>query len=421
MKDSKILEDLEKKHTPAEKAEVAYRRGYRDGMLVAYNDFVGMNFTSGELDALWRWMMHGALYRWMRGGIKDPRFHLPPAFSREGGDWRVNELALFAGGGGGLLGSILLGWTPICYVENNAYCVEVIKARIRDGYLCDAPIWGDIKTFDGRPWTGCVDIITAGFPCQPFSIAGKQRGEDDERNLWPETIRTIREVRPRFALLENVPNLLVHEYARTIFGDLAESGYDARWRIVSAADVGAPHLRKRLWILCRESNCQYDDQIGRLCEGETTKPIGDGSEMADSECSATGMEEYRNSGQERKPTGTSESEVLRQRNGEGGTEGVRADSEDVSDAQSKQSRGLFKPAISTNTRASGEWWDNDPADSPNEIAPRLGRLANGVPNRVDRLKAIGNAQVPEVARKAWEILTNGGFNHENHSADNDVD
>jgi len=161
----------------------------------------------------------------------------------------MNEMALFAGAGGGLLGGSLLGFRTVCYVENNPYCVEVLRARISEGYLCDAPIWDDIKTFDGRPWAGYVDVVTAGFPCQPFSVAGKQKGKADDRNLWPDTIRVIREVRPRYALLENVPNLLSNEYMGTIFGDLAESGYDCRWRIVSAADVGAPHLRKRLWIL----------------------------------------------------------------------------------------------------------------------------------------------------------------------------
>jgi DNA (cytosine-5)-methyltransferase 1 len=95
----------------------------------------------------------------------------------------VNELALFAGIGGGILGGQLLGWRTICYVENNAYCTEVLKARIQEGYLCDAPIWGDIRTFDGHPWAGSVDVITAGFPCQPFSVAGTQESKDD-LELW---------------------------------------------------------------------------------------------------------------------------------------------------------------------------------------------------------------------------------------------
>ncbi len=164
----------------------------------------------------------------------------------------MNELALFAGAGGGLLATKwLLGWRTVCYVEYADYPVKVIKARIKDGLLDDAPIWGDVRTFDGKPWRGCVDIITAGFPCQPFSIAGKGKAENDDRNMWPDTIRVIREVRPAWCLLENVTGLLSasHGYYGQILADLAESGYDARWRVLSAAEVGAPHKRDRLWIV----------------------------------------------------------------------------------------------------------------------------------------------------------------------------
>ncbi len=169
------------------------------------------------------------------------------AISTEG----LRELSLFTGAGGGLLAGRLLGFRTVCYVEFNPYCIEVLKARIADGHLCDAPIWDDIKTFNGRPWAGQVDIITAGFPCSPFSIAGKQKGEDDPRNMWPDTIRVIREVRPEWCFLENVPALLAgtHGYFGRILADLAKIGYCVAWRIFSARDAGAPHLRKRLWVL----------------------------------------------------------------------------------------------------------------------------------------------------------------------------
>lgn len=162
---------------------------------------------------------------------------------------RLRELSLFTGAGGGLLGSRLLGFRTVCYVEKEQYCIDVIRARIRDGHLDDAPIYDDIRTFDGTQWRGLIDVITGGFPCQPYSVAGKQRGADDDRNLWPDTIRVVREVRPRFLLMENVSNLLVHEYARTIFGDLAASGYDISWNCIRASDAGAPHRRDRLWIV----------------------------------------------------------------------------------------------------------------------------------------------------------------------------
>jgi len=170
----------------------------------------------------------------------------------------LNELSLFTGGGGGLLGTMLLGWRPIGYIEWDDYCQRVIAARIRDGHLPDAPIFGDIRAFisDGyaASYTGLVDVITAGFPCQPFSVAGKRAGIDDPRNMWPATIECIRVVRPRFCLLENVPGLLIGGYFGTILADLAESGYDVRWRILSAAELGAPHKRDRLWMLATNTS-----------------------------------------------------------------------------------------------------------------------------------------------------------------------
>lgn len=167
------------------------------------------------------------------------------------------QISLFSGALGGDLASVyLLGWRPVLYVECNEYRQRIIQQRIKDGLMPDAPIWGDIRTLGQtvlKPYKELAKkhsvVITAGFPCQPFSHAGKRRGADDERNMWPETIRVIREVRPRFAFLENVPGLLTSGYFGTILGDLAESGYDARWRMLSAAELGAPHRRDRLWIV----------------------------------------------------------------------------------------------------------------------------------------------------------------------------
>ena len=144
----------------------------------------------------------------------------------------MNELALFAGAGGGILGSKLLGHRMIGYVEFNEHCQKTIRRRIDDGILDNAPIFTDIRAFNGEGYAeayqGMVDVLTAGFPCQPFSVSGPQEGELDPRNMWPETIRSIRIIRPRFAYLENVPGLLVSGYIRRIFGDLAESGYHTR-------------------------------------------------------------------------------------------------------------------------------------------------------------------------------------------------
>ena len=165
----------------------------------------------------------------------------------------MNELSLFTGAGGGVLGTKLLNWRTVGYVEWEPYCQKIIEQRIKDGFLDEAPIFGDIDHFiksgASKKYAGFVDVLTAGFPCQPFSVAGKKRGQDDERNKWPQTLQCIRDVRPRYALLENVPGLLNSGYFGEILTSLAQAGYNAEWTVLGADDVGAPHRRKRLWIL----------------------------------------------------------------------------------------------------------------------------------------------------------------------------
>jgi site-specific DNA-cytosine methylase len=160
----------------------------------------------------------------------------------------MRELALFAGAGGGILGGKLLGWQTVCAVEINPYCQRVLMQRQDDGMLEPFPIWGDITTFDGRPWAGLIDVISGGFPCQDISAAGSGAGITGERSgLWTEMARIIREVRPQHVLVENSP-MLTSRGLGVVLGDLAKLRYDARWGVFSAAGVGAPHLRKRIWI-----------------------------------------------------------------------------------------------------------------------------------------------------------------------------
>ncbi len=186
----------------------------------------------------------------------------------------MNELALFVGAGGGLLGSRLLGWRTVCAVEKEPYAREVLLRRQRDGMLDLFPIWDEVQTFDGRPWRGLVDIVTAGFPCQPWSHAGPQRGEDDNRNLWPATLRILREARPRFVLLENVAALASHWYFGVVLWDLAQSGFDCRWDCIPAASVGAPHRRDRLWIH-GHANGQGESTFAVNAEAPGLPAVGD--------------------------------------------------------------------------------------------------------------------------------------------------
>lgn len=170
----------------------------------------------------------------------------------------MNELALFAGAGGGILGGQLLGWRTVCAVEYNAYAASVLVARQNDGLLPPFPIWDDVRTFDGRPWRGRVDVVSGGFPCQDISAAGKGAGITGERSgLWKEMARIIGEVRPQFAFVENVPTLLVRGIDR-VLGDLAALGYDARWCVLGADAIGATQHRERVWILAHANDTRRE-------------------------------------------------------------------------------------------------------------------------------------------------------------------
>lgn len=149
-------------------------------------------------------------------------------------------LGLCAGIGGLELGLKLAipGSRLVGIVERDAYCAAVLVARMEDKALDQAPVWDDLATFDGAPWRGAVDIVTSGFPCQPISSAGKRLGTDDERWLWPEIVRVIRDVGPRIIFLENVPTLITGGFAGDILGDLAELGR------VGRAAIHHPHFQK---------------------------------------------------------------------------------------------------------------------------------------------------------------------------------
>ncbi|MCB7128009.1 MAG: DNA cytosine methyltransferase [Candidatus Brocadiales bacterium] len=186
----------------------------------------------------------------------------------------LNVLGLCFGIGGIELGLHRTGgFRTVCYVEKDPWCVATTISRIRDGLLCDAPIWTDLKTFNGGPWRGVVDCITSGFPCQPVSVAGKRLGEEDERWLWPDILRVICEVRPRIVLLENVPGLLVSGLGR-VLGDLAESGYDCQWDIISAESVGAPHFRNRLFLVAHPTGEGRQGVLRNYSETGVEAPAG---------------------------------------------------------------------------------------------------------------------------------------------------
>ena len=164
----------------------------------------------------------------------------------------MNELALFAGAGGGILGGKLLGWRTVCAVEWEPYPASVLCARQNDGLLPPFPIWDDVQTFDGKPWRGLVDVVSGGFPCQDISSAGKGAGIEGSRSsMWKHMARIIGEVRPQYAFVENSP-MLVSRGLGLVLADIAAMGYDAKWGVIGACDTGAPHKRDRIWIVAED-------------------------------------------------------------------------------------------------------------------------------------------------------------------------
>lgn len=299
--------------------------------------------------------------------------------------------------GGGILGGKLLGWQTVCAVELEPYAAAVLCARQNDGVLPPFPIWDDVRSFDGVPWKGRVDIISGGFPCQDISCAGKGAGIDGARSgLWREFARIIGEVRPRLVFVENSNQLIKRGLAR-VLGDLAALGYDAEWEIMGADDVGAPHRRKRLWLLGvdRNANSSSERQI-REFSGRTTPDSGgirrkgalsntDGDRCKTHDAQAGVASEAICEAPAGQPCGAN-CHVP-----DAADEGnVRRDREPRANEQASGSRSDLRAREKEDDGR--QWW---------RFEPDVGRVADGVAARVDRLKAIGNGQVPLVAATAF--------------------
>ena len=174
----------------------------------------------------------------------------------------MNELALFAGSGGGILGGHLLGWRTVCAVERDAYSASVLAQRQNDGILKAFPIWDDVCTFDGRPWRGVVDVVSGGFPCQAYSSAASGKNTADD--LWPEMRRIVADVAPRYVFAENVQRRAIDRAA----DELEEMGCTTKAISLGAADLGADHIRKRYWLLA------YADGDSELLKSINAKVAG---------------------------------------------------------------------------------------------------------------------------------------------------
>lgn len=226
----------------------------------------------------------------------------------------MRHLDLFSGIGGFALAARWCGWETVAFCEIEPYCQKVLRK-----HWPDVPIYPDVRELHGHD-IGPVDVITAGYPCQPFSTAGKRGGENDDRHLWPEVYRLVREIRPQYALLENVAGHITMGLDK-VLSDMEKAGYAWEPFVIPACAIGAWHRRDRIWIV---AYTEYMRCNARITRNSATKKDAGGEHW-----------------------------------------------------------------IFANRH---HWWTPE---------PDVGRVANGLPNRVDRLRGLGNAIVPQVA---YEIM-----------------
>ncbi|MFT3863997.1 MAG: DNA cytosine methyltransferase [Solirubrobacterales bacterium] len=310
----------------------------------------------------------------------------------------MNVGSLFAGIGGFDLGLERAGFEVSWQVELDPFCRAVLARRFPA-----ARRLADVREV-GEAELGPVDLICGGFPCQDLSVAGGGAGLEGARSgLWAEFARIVRELGPRYVLVENVPALLTGKGKRwdrapigRVLGDLAEAGYDAEWACLSAREFGAPHLRRRVWVLAYP-----------------------GPDLPDTERRRTGHMALRRGGRQgRRSAEPSQPALLRQGDGAGRPENARAHRPHLADAdRDGRQEGVLLGAGAGERVGSADALGGGPlagaaARAPWASEPGVGRVADGVPDRVERLAALGNALVPQIAewigRRILEHEEEGG-------------
>jgi DNA (cytosine-5)-methyltransferase 1 len=322
----------------------------------------------------------------------------------------MNHLSLFSGIGGIDLAAEWAGFHSVAMVEKDNYCQQVLRKNFPE-----AELYGDILEFDGTKYENRIDLISAGFPCQPFSLAGSRKGADDERALWPEVVRVLRDVKPTWFLGENVPGLLTSgqyrgEYFNYICHSLSEMGYRVGWCLYGAKDVGAVHRRNRVFIVAYSDGLRHSEfcpsESEQFSDGGTAQEFGGGDSKGDaSDSEHVRCQDIQEEGfvgqnhQERKEGREVELEGSGLREYACHSEGEprpQADSPTCTDGSERYSREDFggrhwQPISGGNWRE----WDTTPILYETRAEPRVRRANDGIPNRVDRLKCLGNAVVPQ--------------------------
>ena len=285
---------------------------------------------------------------------------------------------LFSGIGGFALGLESTGYfKTVQFVENEKWCQKILNKNFPE-----VPIHDDVKTFKGYG----ADLVVGGFPCQPFSVAGKGKAIQDDRHLWPEMFRVIKETKPTWVIAENVRNIVSISdgmVLEQVYLDLESEGYEVQSFIIPASAVNAPHQRYRTWIVAHTDS--------RLRRGGRT--IGSSGENGQRGLHTT---------QEEQTSHDLRSKTIRRNTVRGETENVAYTDSKRLQRQWQEDNG-FKPNVFIGSKSSKsrqkqmgrEWWKSE---------PNVGRVANGIPNRVDRLRGLGNAIVPQIAYQIGKAI-----------------
>jgi DNA (cytosine-5)-methyltransferase 1 len=270
--------------------------------------------------------------------------------------------SLFSGIGGFDLGLERAGMKVIWQSEIDHFACKVLKK-----HWPDVPNLGDITKVD---WTNIErpDVICGGYPCQPFSTAGKRGGATDPRHLWPAMFNAICLLRPRYALMENVRGHLSMGFG-DVLADLASIGYDAEWQVIPAAAIGAPHKRDRVFIVAYANNTGNRTPKCRIDDNGSSE-VKKRSNVAQSQSCRLGANVANSDGKQL---------------------GQRRRTKDIGSKNKVWSNNNRRET----TNGFGQWW---------EVEPNVGRVANGVSDRVDRLKGLGNAIVPQVAELVGRLI-----------------
>ena len=303
-------------------------------------------------------------------------------------------IAFCAGYGGIERGLDLAGieHRVIAYVEIEAFAIANLVQKMEAGQLPPAPIYTDLKTFPAHLFRDRVDLITGGYPCQPFSAAGQRKGTDDPRHLWPFIRRHIESIRPARCFFENVEGHISLGLS-SVISDLEEDCYRATWGIFSAREVGAPHQRKRVYIMADSSRNGGGRELRNL--------------SSENESIGKPKKHWKNS--PRLPDDAGENagaNSLANRNG------VRCDwwklpdtaSQRPVEIETQQGSGQFL-VRSEAKGCSGDRGGERKIDASWPPEPRLGRVVDGCADRVDRIRLLGNGVVPQTAAKAWTVLS----------------